>query len=114
MRYAVPALYRDGSMWRTDPQVGMPGRFAVTFVHVLPPSRVSCTSPSFVPTQISPFSAFDSAIAYTTSAYSTPMLSGVRPPEISCFDLSLRVRSGLITRQVRPPSLDMWTNWLPV
>src|SRR6266566_4478251 len=92
----------------------MPGTFAVTFVHVLPPSRVTCTSPSLLPVQITPFCARDSAIAYTTSPYSTPMLSGVSPPDICCFDLSLRVRSGLITRQLRPPSLDMWTNWLPV
>src|SRR5581483_2744449 len=46
-------------------------------------------------------------------AYSTPMLSGVRPPEICCFDLSFVVRSGLITFHVFPPSVVMWTNWLP-
>src|SRR5512146_158573 len=101
-------------MWRTEPHAGAPVKPAVTFVHVLPPSRVSCTRPSFVPTQISPFCTRDSAIAYTTSAYSTPMSSGVRPPEIPCLDLSLRVRSGLITCHVRPPSLDSCTYWLPV
>ena len=37
--------------------------FFVTLVHVLPPSRVSCTWPSLVPAQISPFSIGDSAIA---------------------------------------------------
>ncbi len=44
------------------PHGGRPGRFVVTLVHVLPPSRVSCTRPSFVPTQISPFSRGDSAM----------------------------------------------------
>src|SRR4051794_6425547 len=114
MMYAVPASYRDGSTWRTEPHVGMFGTLAVTFVHVFPPSRVTCTRPSLLPVQINPFCARDSAIAYTTSPYSTPMLSGVSPPDEPCFDLSLRVRSGLMTRQLRPPSLDMCTNWLPV
>src|ERR1043166_8547172 len=114
MMYAVPASYRGGSTWRTDPHVGMPGIPAVTLLQLLPPSRVTWTRPSFVPTQISPACRRDSAIAYTTSPYSTPMLSGGSPPEICCLDLSLRVRSGLMTRQLRPPSADMWTNWLPV
>src|SRR5205823_4629244 len=42
-----------------------------------------------------PFLFGDSAIAITTQAYSTPILSGVRPPEICCRALSLVVRSGL-------------------
>src|ERR671930_1942714 len=100
-------------MLLTVPHGGRFGIFAVTFAHVLPPSRVSCTRPSFVPAQISPFSRGDSAIANTTSAYTTPMLSGVRPPEMRCFDLSLRVRSGLITFQLIPPSVVTWTYWLP-
>ena len=79
--------------------------FFVTLVHVFPPSRDSCTSPSFVPAQISPFSRRDSAIANTTPAYSTPMLSGVRPPERICFALSLRVRSGPNSCHERPPSV---------
>src|SRR5437899_490778 len=87
--------------------------FLVTLVHDLPPSRVSCTWPSFVPAQISPFSFGDSVIAITTGKYSTPMLSGVRPPEICCLLLSFVVKSGLIVFQVMPPSLLMWTNWLP-
>src|SRR5919199_1261896 len=64
------------------PHVTSPGMFDVTFVHVAPPSRVTCTSPSFVPAQMSPFSRGDSAMANTTPAYSTPMLSGVSPPEM--------------------------------
>ena len=37
--------------------------FFVTFVHVFPPSRVTCTRPSFVPAQMSPRSFGDSAMA---------------------------------------------------
>ena len=85
----------------------------VTFVQVFPPSRVTCTSPSFVPAQMSPALRGDSAIAKTTSPYSTPMLSGVSPPDICCLLLSFNVRSGLMTCQLLPPSVVMWTNWLP-
>ena len=60
-----------------------PGMFAVTLVQRPPSLRVTCTWPSLVPAQITPFSSGDSAIANTTPAYSTPMLSGVRPPEIA-------------------------------
>src|SRR5258708_4311230 len=91
-------------MFDTVPHSGIPGRFLVTFVQVFPLSRVSCTSPSFVPAQISPFSSLDSAIANTTPAYSTPMLSGVRPPDRTWRDLSLRVKSGEISAHDRPPS----------
>src|SRR2546428_3666069 len=62
---------------------------------------------------MTPFSFGDSAIAITTHAYSTPMLSGVSPPEICCLALSLVVRSALITFQEFPPSVVRWTNWLP-
>src|SRR5678815_388456 len=91
-------------MLRTAPQTGRLGMFFVTFVHVLPASRVIWTSPSFVPAQINPFSTGDSAIPYTTPAYSTPMLSPVRPPELCCRLLSLSVRSGEITCHDCPPS----------
>src|SRR5215471_9177417 len=72
-----------------------------------------CTNPSFVPAQITPASLGDSAMANTVPAYSTPILSGVSPPEIPCRLLSLRVRSGLITCQLFPPSVVTCTNWLP-
>src|SRR4030095_9226312 len=98
--YAVPASYRDGSMLLTVPQAGRPGILAVTLVQCARASRVTCTRPSLVPAQINPFSRGDSAIANTTPAYSTPTLSGVRPPDRTCRDLSSSVRSGLITRQV--------------
>src|SRR6266511_5277962 len=100
-------------MFETVPHDGMPGMPAVTLVHVFPPSRVTCTRPSFVPAQIKPALRGDSAMANTTPAYSTPMLSGVRPPEICCLLLSFSVRSGLITCQLLPPSVVMCTTWLP-
>src|SRR5258705_299909 len=90
-----------------------PGMLGATFVQLPPPSRETCTSPSFVPTQSSLGSSCDSAIAKTTPEYSTPMLSGVRPPELRCRLLSLRVRSGLISRHVLPPSAVTCTCWLP-
>src|SRR5687768_11020608 len=111
--YAVPASYFDGSMLLTVPRDSMPGMLRVTLVHVRPPSRVSCTSPSFVPTQIKPACTRDSAIAKMVLPYSTPMLSGVRPPEICCMLLSFSVRSGLMTCQLRPPFVVTCTCWLP-
>src|ERR1051326_8500428 len=96
------------------PHSGIPRRLAVTLVQLFPPSWVSCTSPSLVPAQMSPGLSRDSAMANTTPAYSTPMLSGVKPPEICCRLLSFRVRSGLITCQLLPPSVVWWTYWLPV
>src|SRR5438045_6043594 len=48
---AVRASWCDASMTLT-----LPGAFVggVTFVHVLPASRVTCTKPVLVPTQITP------------------------------------------------------------
>src|SRR4051812_49190182 len=100
-------------MLLTVPHAGRLGMFFVTLVHALPPLRVTCTRPSLVPAQMRPACFGDSAIAYTTSPYSTPMLSGVSPPELCCRDLSLSVRSGLISCQLCPPSVDWCTNWLP-
>ena len=86
---------------------------APTAVQLLPASRVTWTRPSFVPAQISPGFKGDSAMAKIASPYSTPMLSGVRPPEICCRLLSLSVRSGLISCQLRPPSVVRCTNCDP-
>ena len=61
--YAVPASYRDGSILLTVPQTGRFGMVFVTLVQLLPPSRVTCTSPSLVPAQITPACFGDSAIA---------------------------------------------------
>ena len=60
--------------------------FGVTLVQDTPRSRETCTCPSLVPAQISPASLGDSVSAKITPAYSTPMLSGVSPPE-SCWRL---------------------------
>src|SRR5215813_6053630 len=100
-------------MLLTVPHGNMLGIFFVRFVHVLPPLRVICTWPSFVPAQMVPASFGDSAIAKTTPPYSTPMLSPVSPPEYPCLLLSFRVKSGLMTCQLLPPSVVWWTNWLP-
>src|SRR5438876_12031811 len=79
-------------MLLTVPHESMFGMFFVRFVHVLPPLRVICTWPSFVPAQIVPASFGDSAMAKTTPAYSTPMLSPVRPPHFPCSPLAYLVR----------------------
>src|SRR5919201_2001143 len=100
-------------MLPTVPHGGGLGMFFVTFVQLLPLSRVSCTCPSLVPAQIVPFTRGDSAIAITVPAYSTPMLSRVRPPENCCGVLSLSDRSGLIPSQLGPPFVVRCTCWLP-
>src|SRR5262249_36398231 len=100
-------------MFENVPHSGKLGIFLVTLVQFLPPSRVNCSRPSLVPAQITPASLGDSAMANTTPAYSTPMLSGVRPPELTIRVLSLRVRSGLMMCQLLPPSVVTCTNWLP-
>src|SRR3954468_12501076 len=104
--YAVPASWRDGSTLPTVPHGGRLGMFFVTFVQLLPASRVTCTRPSLVPTQMTPACFGDSAIAWMTPPYSTPMLSGVRPPELCWRLLSLSVTSGLISCQLWPASVD--------
>src|SRR5260370_896330 len=66
----------------------------------------SCTSPSSGPDQIKSFCPGDSTTEKIVSYTSTPVLSLViGPPEAACFDLSLRVRSGLIIVQLIPPSV---------
>src|SRR5689334_15575598 len=111
--YAAPLSKCDGSMLLTVPHGGRFGMLAVTLVQRPPPSRVTCTRPSFVPAHTTPFSFGDSAIANTTPAYSTPTLSGVSPPESCRRDVSFLVRSGLITCQLWPPFDVRCTNWLP-
>src|SRR3954468_2250134 len=98
----VPASYLDGSTASTVIFGGIP--LGVTFDQCAPPSRVIWTRPSFVPAQIWPFSAGDSAREKTTPAYSTLRLSTVRPPESPCMLASFSVKSGLIVRHVCPPS----------
>src|SRR5437764_5034364 len=100
-------------MLENVPHSGRLGIFLVRLVQVLPASRVICSRPSLVPAQITLASLGDSAMANTTPAYSTPMLSGVRPPELPIRLLSLRVKSGLMICQLLPPSVVTCTNWLP-
>src|ERR1035437_9415484 len=95
------------------PHGGRFGRLAVTFDHRLPPSRVICTCPSLLHVQMTPGSFGDSAIDISASPYSGPTLSPVNPPEGPCRLLSFSVRSGLISRQLCPPSVVMCTYWLP-
>ncbi len=93
----------EGSMTLTVPHSGRPGTFGVTFVHVVPSSRETWTSPSSEPTQRSPFSRGDSAIAKIVPYHSTPVLSPViGPPDHFCLLSSSRVRSGLIASQRLP------------
>src|SRR5579884_139343 len=85
----------------TVPQSGMP--LGVTFSQCCPPSRVMWTRPSSVPAQIKSFCTGDSTTEKIVSYTSTPVLSLViDPPEEACFDLSFRVRSGLMMLQLIP------------
>src|SRR3981189_124741 len=93
--YAVAVSWGEGSRLPAAPQGGRFGMFFVTLVHVFPASRVTCTSPSLVPTQTTPACFGDSAIAWMTLPYSTPMLSGVRPPDLCCPLLSFTVTWGV-------------------
>src|SRR5579884_815540 len=93
-------------------QGGRLGMLRVTLVHS-PLPRFTHTRPSLVPAQSVPASFGDSAMANTTPAYSTPMLSNVRPPLGPILLRSFKVRSGLMTCQELPPSLVTCTNWLP-
>ena len=88
--------------------------FAVTLVQCAPPSRVTCTRPSLVPAQMTPFSIGDSAIAKTTPAYSTRQVVERQAAGVADASLvSFSVRSGLIAFQVWPPSVVACTYWLP-
>src|SRR5690242_7851416 len=112
-RYAVPGLKRDGSMFEILPQGGSFGMPAVTLTHVAPPSRVTCTRPSFEPAQITPVCCGDSAMANSVAPSNVMRLSVVTPPELCWWVVSFRVRSGLITFQLAPPSVVTCTYWLP-
>src|SRR5690349_5424749 len=99
--YAVDASYFDGSMFEIAANFTAP--LGVTFVHVLPSSRVNWTKPSIVPAQITPRVTGDSAMANTTIELSTYRLSVTSPPLDRCFVVSAVVRSGLIVSQLWPP-----------
>src|SRR5574338_523038 len=97
----------------TFPHGGSVGMLAVTLVQVVPPSCVTWTRPSLEPVQITPARAGDSAIANSVAPSNVMRLSVVTPPELCWCVVSLRVRSGLITCQLAPPSVVRCTYWLP-
>src|SRR6266513_3358970 len=78
-----------------------------------PPSVDTFPRPSFAPTQITPAFTGDSAIANNVAPSNVIRLSVVTPPELCWCVVSLRVRSGLITCQLAPPSFVTCTTWLP-
>ena len=80
---------------------------AVTFSQVLPPSRVSWTWPSSVPTQMTPALSGDSVMVRMVQWFSAPVLSMVRPPESLSLAGSLVVRSGLALVHDEPRSVDL-------
>ena len=102
--YAVPARCGLGSIFCTRPPAASP--FGVTFVHVLPSSRVMYTNPSLEPVQMTPFCTGDSRIAYSVLYTSSPVASRVMGmPLGSCGSpLGNAVRSGESFSHVTPSS----------
>jgi hypothetical protein len=97
-------LNADASIWLTRPKAGI--SFGVMFVHVFPPSRVTCTRPSSDPVQIV-LTLFlpgpmEKIVPYTSGPFMSPVIG---PPDLSCVSGAWRVRSPLTAVQVRPPSL---------
>src|SRR5205814_2042812 len=81
--------------------LGSPGKRPDTSLHVLPPSRVTCTRPSSVPTHITLESVGARFTVRIVLYVSAPEMSySMGPPLVTCFALSFRVRSGL--RAVQP------------
>src|SRR5579862_2143979 len=90
-------------MYCTRPPDGR--SFGVTFVHVLPSSRVTKKGPSFEPVQITPFSSGDSAIAYSVLYTSSPVTSRVIGSPLTPWQhAGCAVRSGEIFSHVTPLS----------
>src|SRR5262249_32512644 len=78
--------------------------------HDCPPSRERWTSPSSEPAQKTPASWGDSRKAKMVQYTSAPESSAViGPPEAPCLLGALRVRSGLITCQLAPSSVERCT-----
>src|ERR1041385_7781914 len=112
---ATPASWWDASM-----MLMLPGAFVggVTFVQVLPASRVRCTKPVLVPTQMTPRPAPDtgdgaSAVIEPPGAGAlTPVAAPVASAAVGvAFGLA---KSGLILRHVRTLSLDARTYCAPM
>jgi hypothetical protein len=97
-------------MMLTRPNSGM--SFGVTFVHVLPPSRVTCTRPSSEPAQRTLTSVLPgpsaNTVAYTSGLFMSLVIG---PPDSPSVFGSWRVRSPLILSQLCPPLVVLQTCW---
>ena len=104
LAYTVASSKWPASSDDTQAFFGSPRMFATTFVHVFPPSRVTCTLPSSVPAQTTSGFLGDSEIAKIVVCISADELSTVTPPDCSCFCFSgsLVVRSGETRSHVWP------------
>ena len=94
---------------------GSPGTLPATFVHVLPPSRVTWTLPSSVPTQMTLRFFGDSEMTKMVQWFSAVESSSVNPPDSCCFCFSgsLVVRSGEIRSHDSPLSRERNRNCAP-
>src|SRR4030088_250483 len=104
LTYAVPLSNEDASIWLTRPNAGIAG--GVTFVHVRPPSRVTCTRPSSEPVQITRASRLPGPtlkmVPYTSGPFMSPVIG---PPDGPIVLGSCRVRSPLSAAHVWPASV---------
>ncbi len=97
--YAVPASNDDASIWLTRPRSGMP--LGVTVAQFFPPSRVTLTTPSSEPAQMTLTSVLPGASEYTVAYTSGLFMSCViGPPDSVMVFGSWRVRSPLILSHV--------------
>ncbi len=114
--YAVPLSWRLAAIELTHDALGSPATLAVKSVQLFPPSRVSCTLPSSVPTQTMFASSGDSLMEKMVVCISADELSTVMPPDCSCFCFSgsLLVRSGEMRSQVSPRSRERKRNCAPM
>src|ERR1700683_5475102 len=105
--YAVPAVLCDASMMLTAPGGSLGSG---TLAQVLPASRVICTRPVLVPTQISPAATGEGARAWIDP----PGAGAARPLPVGGSGLAGGApsgpgRSGLMACQVSPRSFDART-----
>src|SRR5690242_16518868 len=112
--YAVPASCGETPTWSMRPSGGSPLMCGRTFVQCAPPSRVTWTFPSSVPIQIT-FESLGASVMLRIVLYvSAPLMSySLGPPLVRCLLLSLFERSGLITVQCAPPSVDLKSTLAP-
>src|SRR6516225_7953842 len=96
------------------PHCGRPLMAPVTLLQWSPPSRVTCTTPSSVPTQMVLGSTGESDMERIAPTVSAPLKSRkIGPPLLCCLLLSLRVRSGEIGVQCWPPSVERNSTFPP-